>query len=324
MASAEEDVKKIKITPEGDSNNDIIKNKNSQLIDLSKFLMTSVLNQLSRSKDIFILGKFCDQPEGEQAIVLINKDTITGESLVPATFENISLSADMGNDIYEKYIAKLPVQLSGGKITVIRPATEQHIRKYSAQLYGFIHETPEMYQKITKQFIEEKSLSHNWVYNILEDKSEADRVLCRDNDPSIGFVLMPDLKWDITDKTTLYLLAIVMRRDIKSIRDLTKEHLPLLKNIRSKSLAFITEKWGYSQREIRSYIHYQPSYYHFHVHITFCGYEAPGTHVGKAHLLEDVIDNIELVSEFYSRKTLSFIYPTTHPLFTALTKTSST
>ncbi len=32
----------------------------------------------------------------------------------------------------------------------------------------------------------------------------------------------------------LYLIAIVHRRDVKSLRDLTSEHLPLLTNIRSK------------------------------------------------------------------------------------------
>ena len=298
---------------------DVDVTNNSKLNDLSKFSLTRILNQLSRTKDIFLLGRFSNQPENEQSILLINKDAIMEESLVPDTFQQISLTSDMTNDVYDKYIASLPVKLSGGKITVIRPATEQHIRKYSAQLYGYIHETPEMYEKITKPFVEEKALSHQWVYNILEGKSETERVLLRDEDTELGFVLMPDLKWDVTDRTTLYLLAIVLRHDIKSIRDLTKEHLPLLRNIRSKSLVFITEKWGYSPCEIRAYIHYQPSYYHFHVHFTFCGYEAPGTHVGKAHLLHEIIDNISLFPDFYSKKTLSFIYPTTHVLFQALT-----
>lgn len=306
---------KVTLTTSGD----IDVTNDSKLNDLSKFSLTRILNQLSRTKDIFILGRFSNQPENEQSILLINKDAIMEESLVPDTFQHISLTADMTNDVYEKYIASLPVKLSGGKVTVIRPATEQHIRKYSAQLYSFIHETPEMYEKITKPFVEEKALSHQWVYNILEGKSETERVLLRDEDPRLGFVMMPDLKWDPTDRTTLYVLAIVLRHDIKSLRDLTKEHLPLLKNIQSKSLAFITEKWGYTPREIRAYVHYQPSYYHFHVHFTFCGYEAPGTYVGKAHLLDEIIDNIDLFPDYYSKKTISFVCPTTHALFQALT-----
>ena len=316
--SATDDVKRLKVSSETETEEEPI----NELVDLSKFTFTRVLNNLSRSKDIFILGRFSYQPEGEEAILLINKDNITENSLIPATFQDISLSPEMINDIYEKYIAKLPTQLSGGKITVIRPATEQHIRKYSAQLYGFIHETPELYEKVTKPYMEEKSLSHTWVYNILEGKAETGRVLLKDEDPDIGFVLMPDLKWDATDRTALYLLAIALRRDIKSIRDLTQNHLKLLKNMHQKSLDFITEKWGYSPSQIRCYVHYQPTYYHFHLHLNFCGYEAPGTHVGKAHLIDEVINNLEIFPEFYSKKTLSFIFPLEHPLYKALTKST--
>lgn len=35
-----------------------------------------------------------------------------------------------------------------------------------------------------------------WVYNILEKKAEADRIVYEDPDPETGFVLLPDFKWD--------------------------------------------------------------------------------------------------------------------------------
>lgn len=35
-----------------------------------------------------------------------------------------------------------------------------------------------------------------WVYNILEKKAEADRIVFEDPDPRDGFVLLPDFKWD--------------------------------------------------------------------------------------------------------------------------------
>lgn len=35
-----------------------------------------------------------------------------------------------------------------------------------------------------------------WVYNILEKKAEADRIVYEDPDPEVGFVLLPDFKWD--------------------------------------------------------------------------------------------------------------------------------
>lgn len=73
-----------------------------------------------------------------------------------------------------------------------------------------------------------------WVYNVLEHKSEAERIVFEDTDKDLGFILLPDLKWDGETVENLYLQAVVHRRDIKSIRDLTAEHLPLLDNIQTK------------------------------------------------------------------------------------------
>lgn len=70
-----------------------------------------------------------------------------------------------------------------------------------------------------------------WVYNILEKKAEAERVVFEDPDPVTGFVLLPDLKWDQKQLENLYLVAICHADGIKSLRDLNKSHLPLLKNI---------------------------------------------------------------------------------------------
>lgn len=74
----------------------------------------------------------------------------------------------------------------------------------------------------------------------MEHKQEIERIVSEDLDPDNGFVLVPDLKWN-GSINTLYLLAIINKRDIKSIRDLTDKHLPLLKNIQKKgtvSMAF--------------------------------------------------------------------------------------
>jgi len=46
---------------------------------------------------------------------------------------------------------------------------------------------------------------------------------------------MPDLKWS-GKINELYLLAVIKKRNIKSLRDLTADHLPLLKNILNKGL----------------------------------------------------------------------------------------
>lgn len=146
-----------------------------------------------------------------------------------------------------------------------------------------------------------------WVYNILNHQQEADRIVFEDPHKDNGFVLLPDLKWDGKTVETLYLIAIVHRHSLKSIRSLTNEHLPLLYNIRDKGIATITKRYGIPRSQLRIYFHYQPSFYHLHVHFTFLKYDAPGIFCEKSHLLDTVISNIELLPDYYQRATLSFV-----------------
>lgn len=125
-----------------------------------------------------------------------------------------------------------------------------------------IRETPENYEKITLPFLMKEQFSVDWLYNVLEHKTEQDRIVIEDMDPVTGFMLLPDLKWDGITKETLYCTAIVMDRSIKSIRDLRESHLPLLENVRVKCLKAIEEKWGIPPSQIRAYFHYQISSSH--------------------------------------------------------------
>lgn len=120
-------------------------------------------------------------------------------------------------------------------------------------------------------------------------------------------MLLPDLKWDGVTTETMYVTAIVMNRNIKSIRDLRESHLPLLENIKTKCFKAIKDKFGVDSSEIRAYFHYQPSYYHLHIHFNYLRYDAPGIFCDKAHLLNSVIDNIKLMPNYYERATLSFV-----------------
>ena len=76
----------------------------------------------------------------------------------------------------------------------------------------------------------------------------------------------------------------------------------------------IAEQYGVQGEELRCYVHYQPSYYHFHVHFTHLRYCAPRVYVGQSHLLEEIIDNIEIDSEYYSKRTLSYVSKRDSPL----------
>ncbi|KAI5994734.1 HIT-like domain-containing protein [Pisolithus albus] len=189
------------------------------------------------------------------------------------------------------------------KISVICPATDAHIRKYSKQDILMVHETPELYEKVVKPYIEAFPLrGHNElrrlsdanslrVRNILDGTSEAQSLLHFTD----KFLVLPDMKWDPTTSplTALYLLALVRDTSIRSMRDLRggeSGHLPLLKAIRDAAHSIVERKYGLARGSVRLYVHYQPSYYHFHVPIVHASQSGiMGTTVGQAHLLDDII-----------------------------------
>ena len=87
-----------------------------------------------------------------------------------------------------------------------------------------------------------------------------------------------------------YLTAIVHTHRLKSMRDLRPSDLDLLRKIKKAGEQVIVEKYGMQLGGARLFVHYQPSYYHLHVHIVSLTNEGfAGADVGKAHLLDDVI-----------------------------------
>lgn len=105
----------------------------------------------------------------------------------------------------------------------------------------------------------------------MDGKKEQDQIIFKDDDPETGFYLMKDLKWDGKTVEDMYYQAIIVRRDLKSVRDLTEKELPLLENILSKSLKAIKEKHDIHESRLKIHFHYQPTYYHLHVHFRHIG-----------------------------------------------------
>ncbi|KDN52049.1 HIT-like protein [Tilletiaria anomala UBC 951] len=202
------------------------------------------------------------------------------------------------------------------KITLIRPASEAHVAKHSSQPIYVVTETPEMYKENVEPWILAQPPSRiQWVYNILEKKKEKDSILYENPDPHTGFVILPDLKWDQKTLSSLHLTAIVHDRSLRSLRDLRPEseeprHVELLRAIRAAGAHVASVRFGLraltrlkgddTEHEmggsaLRCYLHYHPTYYHLHVHITAADNALqPGALVGKAHLVDDVIDLLQL------------------------------
>ncbi|XP_019364564.1 PREDICTED: m7GpppX diphosphatase [Gavialis gangeticus] len=282
---------------------------------LAELRVRRLLRESARDKAVFLHGQVngtCG--EVKDAVVILEKTPFQEENISDLLKNHTKLQLQMSNDIYSTYHLYPPPQLSEIKTTVIYPATEKHLQKYLRQEVHLIRETGEDYKNITLPFIQSQSFSIQWVYNILEKKAEADRVIHENPDPCNGFVLIPDFKWNQKQLDDLYLIAISHRREIKSLRDLTSEHLPLLKNILQEGKEAILKRFGVAGTQLRIYLHYQPSYYHLHVHFSALSYDAPGISVERAHLLTDVIDNLELDPQYYQKQALTFALRADEPL----------
>ncbi|KAI0746574.1 scavenger mRNA decapping enzyme [Daedaleopsis nitida] len=258
---------------------------------LKQFRFERLLNEDPTTHALTLLGTLPVEGTSEHAhaILRIEKTTLPVDSAEHIVSELLAnTKAIESTDIYTWLFGWLASSddRPDVKINIVHPATEVHIRKYSRQEVAIVHETPALYERIVKPYITAFPPSRTqWVENILNGTSEADK---------FGYVLLPDMKWDLTTLSSLYLVAIAFNRSVRSLRDLNKTHLGMLKSIRREAARVVQERWGLAPGSLRMFIHYQPSYYHFHVHVVNANYQGlPGMSAGQAHILDDIISLIE-------------------------------
>ena len=189
------------------------------------------------------------------------------ESTLKAFYAALTQINNLGdNDVYRWYMASSGTSEgapSDLKLNLIWPCTEKHIKKYSPQEVRVVTETPEIYAKSVRPYMQRMRDEGrlNWVFNILEGRAEQKDIVLRETGNSQGggnegFVLMPDLNWDRKTLTSLHLLAIVDRRDISSLRDLKKGHVIWLKHVREKIIEGTTKKYPEIEKDqIKLYVH---------------------------------------------------------------------
>ncbi|KAK0083727.1 hypothetical protein PV325_008325 [Microctonus aethiopoides] len=273
--------------------------------DLSKFKVEKVLRNNSIQKLVAVVGTFekCDG----NALVILEKKIFPDEALTLSQGffnETTEVNKIYQNDIYRGYDVFPTNKFNGLNATIIYPATPKHIEKYMPPEFYIVEESPELYKNVTLPKLLSQQFSLKWVDNILNGTAEADRVIFNDPDEETGFVLVKDSKWN--DGLSILHLIALTRKPIMSIRDLNKDHLPLLRNIKEAGTKAIVEKYNLPANQIRIFFHYQPSYYHLHVHFTSTTLENAGTNCERAHMITSVISNIELMSDYYQKATLVF------------------
>ncbi|KAJ5476150.1 hypothetical protein N7475_001879 [Penicillium sp. IBT 31633x] len=284
---------------------------------ISKFQVSKLLKQDQNGRRIALLGTI----DNSQGILIAERAAFPTESLavLQAFHAAISRVHNLGdNDIYRWYMASssgsstpdpTPAEAAAQhqphqdlKLNLIWPCTAQHIKKYSDQQLRMVTETPQIYRDHVRPYMQAKREEGrlNWVFNILEGRTEQEDVIMRDegHGPEDAFLMLPDLNWDRKSMGSLHLLALVHRRDIWSLRDLKKSFVPWLKYLRKRVLeATVSMYPDLEEDQLKLYVHYQPTYHHFHIHVVNVMLEAGATQAtGKAFGLENLISQLETMA----------------------------
>ncbi|KAM3069464.1 hypothetical protein ACMFMG_005569 [Clarireedia jacksonii] len=278
--------------------------KAASLSHIKNFKFDRLLNQDQAGRRSTLCGHIDSKP----CILILERAPFpSSEPYLSSLPETLVSVQNLGaNDIYFWYLANNGASASAEptdlKINLIYPSTEQHIRKYSKQGVRMVTETPQIYAEKIRPYMQGKRDGGrlNWVYNIIDGKTEVEDVIFRTprgRDGDEGFLLLPDLNWDRKTMEGMHLLGLVERRDIWSLRDLKKKHISWLRDMRKKLLGATVQSYkGLDEDQLKLYVHYQPTYYHFHVHIVHVALEAGATQAtGKAIGLESIIEQLELM-----------------------------
>jgi m7GpppX diphosphatase len=216
-------------------------------------------------------------------------------------------------------------------VELISPATPHQISRAMPSLgHVLICETPELYREVVEPYIRSvvDNGSLSWINNVVEGRKERERLLVDHGD----FVINVDTKWrshppPLTtpreiwhghpSTSDLYCLGITKIRDLRCIRDLRRMHAPMLAAMERSGLDAIRDVYGVPEDQVRVYAHYQPQFYHFHVHFTRLENEV-GCCVERGHLVCDVVQNLMMDDAYYAGRTITYKLPRGTPLLSLI------
>lgn len=138
------------------SRNEVTGCDKAEILPFHKFT-SEVLYADPLTKTIAVSGKFSDSTE--LGVIVAEKTPLTHSSL-QRLFCSYKVEKKFQNDVYSQYVLDSEKGGAGEvRVTTVYPATDEHVKKYGAQKRRFVRETPELYQNVTKPFIERQSFS---------------------------------------------------------------------------------------------------------------------------------------------------------------------
>jgi hypothetical protein len=223
---------------------------------------------------------------------LINNYTI--QTFIPnnvVSFKNIQITKTIKeNDSFKKYEATTEVK---GEYIVCNDITKlkQHHTNNNKR------ETYEQYLV----FLSNRDIEiDRWIYNIIDGIAEQDKILFKDD----NMIIIPTYIWDSQNIEKLHILCLPTNKSIRTIRELTKEHISLLESMKQTTLKVINEKYGLKEESLNMFFHYEPSTYHLHIHfvnVNHNKYKKSLYTMRYSHDLDTVIFNLKIDSDYYKK-----------------------
>ena len=166
-----------------------------------------------------------------------------------------------------------------------------------------IRETPESALRATP-FIEQEIARKQWIYGVINGEKESDKVKYNCDD----FMVLPDADAQNTGRV-LNWLVIFKDLSLRRLRDLRGHHVPLLQRIRDTLAQLVP------LRDTMLYFHNPPSVWQLHLHVASpCDVLRTTNDMQKVQFLDDVVSNLQIDSEYYSKVTMTYVLPVGHDL----------
>lgn len=119
------------------------------------------------------------------------------------------------------------------------------------------------------------------------------------------FVIIPNYKWNQKSIEKLYLICLFKSPELYSIRELTDYEI--LERAKMAIHETIKRVYNFEPNDVYIFFHYHPTYYSLHLHICNVNFFGPCSSVGRAVLIDNVIENLKISSDFYKTHDMHMI-----------------
>lgn len=155
-----------------------------------------------------------------------------------------------------------------------------------------IIETREMYEERLSKISTQNT---EWITEIVNGNAEQDDIIYQDD----NIIVIPHYNWNKIDDYKIHVLIIFTNKNLKTIRDLRNNHIDLLHQSLAYAYSIIESMYHIKRDELKAYFHYPPSTYQLHIHLkSLNNYDAHSS-VEYSHLVEQVIYNLSIKSDYY-------------------------